>query len=214
MYKINNTPPKDILSVIPKDEEIIWHGRPDLRRFCLTAIGIKYILVYLIVITCSIIYTRYGDFNLITILQVLVPYLLSCCLAIILLVIVGISQVLPTVYVITSKRVIIKSGLALIFMLNVPFDKIASIDKNNYSDGSGNISFKLISNKRVPFFASWPSVRPWYFSNPEPTFRCIADVDVIALKISEAAQSRVSEVNLKKTNDIKNVKMQDGGITA
>ena len=45
MYQINNTPPKDILSVIPKDEEIIWHGRPDLRRFCLTAIGIKYILV-------------------------------------------------------------------------------------------------------------------------------------------------------------------------
>ena len=179
MYKINNTPPKDILSVIPKDEEIIWHGRPDLRRFCLTAIGIKYILVYLIIITCSIIYTRYGDFN-----------------------------------VITSKRVIIKSGLALIFMLNVPFDKIASIDKNHYSDGSGNISFKLISNKRVPFFASWPSVRPWYFSNPEPTFRCIADVDVIALKLSEAAQSRVSEVNLKKINDIKNVKMQDGGITA
>lgn len=214
MYKINNTPPKDILSVIPKDEVIIWHGRPDLRRFCLTAIGIKYILVYLIIITCSIIYTRYGDFNLITFLQVLVPYLLSCCLAIILLVIVGISQVLPTVYVITSKRVIIKSGLALIFMLNVPFDKIASIDKNHYSDGSGNISFKLISNKRVPFFASWPSVRPWYFSNPEPAFRCIADVDVIALKLSEAAQSRVSEVNLKKINDTKNVKMQDGGITA
>ena len=45
-------------------------------------------------------------------------------------------------------------------------------------------------------------------------FRCIADVDVIALKLSEAAQSRVSEVNLKKINDIKNVKMQDGGITA
>ena len=60
MYKINNTPPKDILSVIPKDEEIIWHGRPDLRRFCLTAIGIKHILIYLIIITCSIIYTRYG----------------------------------------------------------------------------------------------------------------------------------------------------------
>ena len=27
-------------------------------------------------------------------------------------------------------------------------------------------------------------------------------------------KSRVSEVNLKKINDIKNVKMQDGGITA
>ena len=43
MYKINNTPPKDILSVIPKDEKIIWYGKPDIRRFCLTALGLKYI---------------------------------------------------------------------------------------------------------------------------------------------------------------------------
>jgi len=214
MYKINKTPPKDILSIIPEDEKIIWYGRPDLRRFCLTALGLKYIFFYLIIIFFSILYARFGDFNFIKIVQVLFPYLISSFLAVLLLIIIGTSQVLPTIYVITSRRVIIRSGLALIFMLNVPFDKIASIDKNHYSDGSGNISFKLISNKRVPFFASWPSVRPWYFSNPEPTFRCIADVEVIALKLSEAAQSRVSEVNLKKTNDIKNVKMQDGGITA
>jgi hypothetical protein len=110
------------------------------------------------------------------------------------LVIIGISQVMPTVYVITSKRIIIRSGMALIFMLNVPFDKIANIDKQIFKDGCGNISFKLINNKRVPFFASWPSVRPWYFNNPEPTFRCISNVDVVALKLSDAAQSRISEI--------------------
>ena len=49
MYKINNTPPKDILSVIPKDEKIIWYGKPDIRRFCLTALGLKYIFIYLII---------------------------------------------------------------------------------------------------------------------------------------------------------------------
>ena len=214
MYKINKTPPKDILSIIPKDEKIIWYGRPDLRRFCLTALGLKYIIIYLIIIFFSIIYARYGDFNFIEILQVLFPYLISCFLAVLLLIIVGISQVLPTIYVITSKRVIIRSGLALIFMINVPFDKIASIDKNLYKDGCGNISFKLINNKRVPFFASWPSVRPWYFNNPEPTFRCISDVEIVALKLSEAARSRISEINLSKANNIKNVKIEDGEITA
>ena len=50
MYKINKTPPKDILSIIPKDEKIIWYGKPDLRRFCLTALGLKYIIFYLIII--------------------------------------------------------------------------------------------------------------------------------------------------------------------
>ena len=214
MYKINNTPPKDILSVIPKDEKIIWYGKPDIRRFCLTALGLKYIFIYLIIIFCSIIYSRSGDLNFIKIIEVLFPYIISSFLAVLLLIAVGVSQVLPTVYVITSKRVIIRSGLALIFMLNVPFDKIVSIDKNIYRDGCGNISFKLLSKSRIPFFASWPSVRPWFFSNPQPTFRCIADVEIIALKLSEAARSRISEINLSNSNAIKNVNIQDGEITA
>ena len=92
-----------------------------------------------------------GDLNFIKIIEVLFPYIISSFLAVLLLIAVGVSQVLPTVYVITSKRVIIRSGLALIFMLNVPFDKIVSIDKNIYSDGCGNISFKLLSKSRIPF---------------------------------------------------------------
>ena len=128
------------------------------------------------------------------------PYIVSCCLALVLLVLVGLSQILPTLYVVTSKRVIIKSGFALIFMLNVPFDKIENIDKKVFNDGCGDISFKLISNKRVPFFAGWPSVRPWYFNNPEPTFRCIPNVNFVVLELANAAQARVSDLNRRKRN--------------
>ena len=97
MYKINNTPPKDILSVIPKDEKIIWYGKPDIRRFCLTALGLKYIFIYLIIIFCSIIYSRSGDLNFIKIIEVLFPYIISSFLAVLLLIAVGVSQDLPTV---------------------------------------------------------------------------------------------------------------------
>ena len=75
------------------------------------------------------------------------------------------------------------------------------IDKKVYNDGCGDISFKLIGNKRVPFFAGWPSVRPWYFNNPEPTFRCISDAEIVALKLSEAARSRISEINDSRLDD-------------
>ena len=60
MHKINNTPPKDILSVIPKDEKIIWYGKPDIRRFCLTALGLKYIFIYLIIIFCVCVFCFCG----------------------------------------------------------------------------------------------------------------------------------------------------------
>ena len=194
MYKIDKSPPKDILGAIPENEDIIWYGRPELRRFCLSALGLRYLLLYLLIVALFNLSSNFGNFSFFIYLEIMVPYIISCFLATVLLVIIGISQVMPTVYVITSKRIIIRSGMALIFMLNVPFDKIANIDKQIFKDGCGNISFKLINNKRVPFFASWPSVRPWYFNNPEPTFRCISNVDVIALKLADAAQSRISEI--------------------
>ena len=200
MYKTQKSPPKDVLSVIPEGDEIIWHGRPDVRRFSLSALGIKYVLLYLLVVAVFNLQKSFGTITPITFLQIMFPYIVSCCLALVLLVLVGLSQILPTLYVVTSKRVIIKSGFALIFMLNVPFDKIENIDKKVFSDGCGDISFRLISNKRVPFFAGWPSVRPWYFNNPEPTFRCIPNVNFVALELANAAQARVSDLNRKKRN--------------
>ena len=198
MYKTKKSPPKDVLSVIPEGDEIIWHGRPDVRRFSLSALGLKYILLYLLVVTVFNLQKSFGTITPFTFLQIMFPYIVSCCLALVLLVLVGLSQIYPTLYVVTSKRVIIKSGFALIFMLNVPFDKIENIDKKVFNDGCGDISFKLISSKRVPFFAGWPSVRPWYFNNPEPTFRCIPNVNLVALELANAAQARVSDLNQKK----------------
>ena len=200
MYKTKKSPPKDVLSVIPEGDEIIWHGRPDVRRFSLSALGLKYVLLYLLIVAVFNLQKSFGTITPITFLQIMFPYIVSCCLALVLLVLVGLSQILPTLYVVTSKRVIIKSGFALIFMLNVPFDKIENIDKKVFSDGCGDISFRLISNKRVPFFAGWPSVRPWYFNNPEPTFRCIPNVNFVALELANAAQARVSDLNRKKRN--------------
>ena len=211
MYKIDKTPPKDVLSVIPENEEVIWHGRPNLRRFSLSALGLRYLMLYLLIISITTFSSNFGNLTLLLFLQMMFPYIISCCLAGIILVVIGISQVIPTVYVITSKRIIIKSGLALIFMLNVPFDKVANIDKKVFNDGCGDISFKLIGNKRIPFFAGWPSVRPWYFNDPEPTFRCIPDVDVVAFKLTSAAQSRISEKNAvgtaSKKSEIDNKEM-------
>ena len=209
MYKTQKSPPKDVLSVIPEGDEIIWHGRPDIRRFSLSALGLKYVLLYLLVVAVFNLQKSFGTITPVTFLQIMFPYIVSCCLALVLLVLVGLSQILPTLYVVTSKRVIIKSGFALIFMLNVPFDKIENIDKKVFSDGCGDISFRLISNKRVPFFAGWPSVRPWYFNNPEPTFRCIPNVNFVALELANAAQARVSDLNRKKRNTLDSEENQE-----
>ena len=204
MYRINKPPPKDILSAIPTGEKIVWYGRPDIRRFCLSAMGLKYVLVYLLFAIIFDIYSNLEGPGISSYIGGILPYILSFSLALILLVLIGISQVVSTFYVITSKRIIIKSGVALIFMLNVPFSKIYNIQKQELSDGTGSISLELLGNKRIPFFACWPSVRPWYFNNPQPTFRCISDVNVVALYLSKSAQARVLRVKseLEEVSDL------------
>ena len=53
-----------------------------------------------------------------------------------------------------------------------------------------------------------------HHSNQTSWLETIADVEIIALKLSEAARSRISEINLSNSNAIKNVNIQDGEITA
>jgi hypothetical protein len=80
------------------------------------------------------------------------PYLISGILAGLVLSLLAYFQAINTSYVITEKRIVIRSGAALIFLLNAPFKKIASIDKQLLKNGTLNVSFSPISKKRIPFF--------------------------------------------------------------
>jgi hypothetical protein len=211
-YKTEAPPPSDVLSSIPEGENIIWSGKPDFKSITLRAFGLKYLLFYLL-ISFVFFSIRSGIIvEPIKLITSFVPYLLSGILICCIVSLFSYFQVRNTVYVVTDKRVVIKTGVALIFMLNVPFEKISEINRQILGDGSGNISFKLISGKRVPFFASWPSVRPWYFSNPEPTFRYVADADLVATDISRAAASKIHQVNKKLTQTDTDSKSEQGAL--
>ena len=186
-YKTKFEAPKNILDAIPNGESILWKGRPSLWGFSWNLFGLKWITLYLSMLSivsvarffASDFYTAfYVDF---------LPFFLSGIFASIILIGLAATQTYSTVYIITENRVIIKTGAALSFLISMPFKKIKEVNLQKRGASIGTISFELLSEKRVPYISCWPSVRPWKFKRTQPAFSCIGSVDEVATILRKTA---------------------------
>jgi hypothetical protein len=91
-----------------------------------------------------------------------------------------------TVYTITSRRVVMRFGVALPMIVNFPFAQIASAQMKRYSDDTGDIPLVLAAGVRTSYTVLWPHVRPWHFTKPQPMLRAIPDVVGVAKILSDA----------------------------
>jgi hypothetical protein len=109
-----------------------------------------------------------------------------------------------TVYSITSRRVVMRFGIALPITLNLPFSQIGDAALKVHADGSGDIPLTLASKDHLAYLVLWPHARPWRFSKPQPMLRCVpngakaaeilASAMTLACPTSAANPLRVREV--------------------
>ncbi|MGZ2821903.1 photosynthetic complex putative assembly protein PuhB, partial [Pseudomonas aeruginosa] len=85
-----------------------------------------------------------------------------------LLVLLGYLAARTTVYTITSRRLVMRIGIALPMTLNLPFKVIASAAARINSDGTADIPITLVPPNRLAFLILWPHCRPWTLRRPEP----------------------------------------------
>jgi hypothetical protein len=91
-----------------------------------------------------------------------------------------------TIYTMTDKRVVIRSGVALPKMHNLPYSQLESANLRLYDDGSGDIALALPSSDRVAYLMLWPHVRPWRFNRAEPMLRGVAKAGQVAQILARA----------------------------
>jgi hypothetical protein len=91
-----------------------------------------------------------------------------------------------TVYTITSRRVVMRFGIALPMTLNIPFRIVEAAALSVHRDGSGDIPLKLTGKDRVAFAVLWPHARPWRMNRPEPMLRAIPNPRQVAQMLSRA----------------------------
>lgn len=94
-----------------------------------------------------------------------------------------------TIYSITSKRLVMRYGIALPMTVNLPFNEIGAVDMKVYSDGSGDIALKTTGPLQLAYLNLWPNVRPWRLGKAEPALRSVASIKQIAGILAEQLAS-------------------------
>jgi hypothetical protein len=123
-----------------------------------------------------------------------------------------------TVYTITDKRLILRFGVAMPMMVNLPLSTVTAADMRQFSDGSGDIILSIDQKKRLSYTLLWPNVRSWRINPTQPALRSIKNVDEVATKlagvvnsVARSPQQQTPEVSRdnrdKRENRVNNAEM-------
>ena len=172
----DNEPVRGLPSALPAGEYILWQGAPDWRSLALNAYRIRQLAVYFGVIVAArgVYLAANGSTALEALRGCIGPAIFSLiCLAIV----TGIAMLAArsSWYTITTRRVVIRQGIALASTINLPFKAIESAQILTRGDGSGDIALMLDREQRVSYLWMWPHVRPWRITRPQPALRSLAN---------------------------------------
>ncbi len=94
-----------------------------------------------------------------------------------------------TVYAVTERRLVLRIGVAIPAVLNVPFDRIASVDLRTARDGTGDVVVTLTGDARVAYLLLWPHARPWRYARPQPALRGLRDAAAVGATLAAAVRA-------------------------
>ncbi len=189
-----DTEPLPGLPALPPDgERVLWQGKPQWTAVARHVMHVDLVAVYFVALFAwRISSSRSADASFNETLSALAPMAITSVVAIALLVVIAWGIGRTTIYTLTSRRVILRFGIALPVTFNLPFKSITSVDVNKTAAGKTDIALRLESGTRLAYFVLWPHVRPWRLRSPEPMLRALVDGDSVAALFAEAIRSNDS----------------------
>jgi hypothetical protein len=97
-----------------------------------------------------------------------------------------------TVYAITERRLVLRIGVAIPAILNIPFDRVESVDLRPARDGTGDVTVTLTGKARVAYLLLWPHARPWRYAQPQPALRGLRDAGEVGALLANAVRASVA----------------------
>ena len=180
-------PIEGLPELLPKGEVILWQGRPNWWRLTVESLNLWWVIGYFGLLAAWRFLTVIDYMPLGTSLSLSIPFLFVGGFVGLLLCIVGYIQAKATLYTITNRRVAMRIGAALTVTLNLPFTQIDNAAVAKKSGGFGNIALETAGRTKFSYFVLWPHARAWYFRKPQPTFRCIPDIEEVSSILGQAA---------------------------
>ena len=188
MMEHDAEPVRGLPANLPRGEDILWQGEPDWRALAAGAFHTHAVAVYFGLLAIWSFAGRVAEGA--TALDAAVgslPLLACGVAAVAILSLLAWLVGRTTVYTITTRRVVLRFGIALPITINVPFRIVASAALERRSQGTGNIALTLRGDDRVSYLVLWPHARPWRAARAEPMLRFVPDAERVAGLLAQAA---------------------------
>ena len=182
-YEVAPGLPQDL----PRDERLLWQGGSDARSLALGTFHARKLAVYFAVVLGLRLGLQLLDgVALATALPAVA--VLATLAAIALGLLSGYASMLArsTLFTITSRRIVIRSGVAVPLTVNIPFSRIDAVNVRERGDGSGEIALVPERGSRVSYVLLWPMVKPWRFVRVQPVLRGLPEVAAVAAVLADA----------------------------
>ena len=173
---------------LPPGERLLWQGAPEARLLAARVFHLRALAIYFALLV--------GGHSALSLRDGAAPGELMTggigmlALAVFALGMLGglaLAYAKTSVFSITDRRLVLRFGVALPMVVNIPLRHIQAADMRRYADGSGDIVFSVTPHKTVSYITLWPNVRPWKFLRPQPALRCLADVQGAARTLAAVA---------------------------
>ena len=186
MSEFDFEPVRGLPAPLPEGETLLWQGNPEWRALAMRAFHVGHVALYFCLLGAWAVLASGQGGGLAGALAsaIWVPAMAAAAIA--LLGLLAWFSARTTVYTITDRRIMLRIGIALPIIINVPFRTIQSVGLHRHRDGTGDLPVALSRGYRLAFLVLWPHARPWFVRNPQPMLRCIAEPERIGRLLAEA----------------------------
>lgn len=183
-------PIRGLPASLPEGEALLWQGVPQWRSLAVRGYHVRKVAVYFAALALCRVGFGIGSGHSASAILVSCAFLLALgAVAIGVLSLLAYLNGASTVYSITSRRVLLRHGIAVPLTMNIPFALIEGAALKTYPDGTGEIALSLPAEQRVGYLVTWPHLRPGHITRPQPSFRALRDAQRAAQILGSSLRS-------------------------
>lgn len=174
----DDEPVRGLPGELPQGETLLWQGSPHWRLLARSAFFTRIVGLYFAALVALAIYNGSSGGVIAT--------AIAGVLGVGLLMLYAWAVARTTVYTLTSKRVVLRIGVALNMCINLPLAKIGGANLRPLGPVEGDLALQLIGPHNLGYLVLWPHARPWKLGHPEPMLRALPDAAVVGERLARA----------------------------
>ncbi|MDZ4691558.1 photosynthetic complex putative assembly protein PuhB [Terricaulis sp.] len=187
-------PVRGLPGELPAGERLLWQGAPGWWPLAQRAFHVRSVSAYFgVLMAWRGIATALEGATFVASVQSALHVAPIAIAAVTLLCGLAILTARTSVYTITTKRIVLRFGVALPKAINIPFTIIENAALKGFSDKTGDIALTLTQPNKIAYFLLWPHARPWKLARPEPTMRAVVNASVVAARLADALKAAHGE---------------------